>query len=809
MTGTPEDGPSGPRGAPFRSSLFSESFDEEEDNNSQANGRVSHNAEALAMQKERLELANRESGWVNWLRALVALLLGGTAIGVSVAVYRFTRKDQQDEFRHEFETYATKVLEAFTVSAQSQLSAIDALGSQMTSYARDSGSVWPNVTFPDFEIWCGHTRVLADAAVINWQPLVTDDTRAGWEAYFAANVRTYDDTVDKEHEQVYHQDVRLGHVPEDAPMPPAPNMTADGILWNITNWVTDPEQDPVAPPGSGPYLPIWQQSPSLPWNFVLNLNVLSHALAGATYRKVIETGQVALDQAGNLNEEEHGVSAAYFGAVVAAGQYRYNADAFVGDPTTGIGYPVFDSFDTTSRQVTGLLVTVLYWRLYFMDVLPDAAKGIVCVLENKNYDQLFTYRIDGEVAVYLGEGDLHDPHYNPHKMSANLAAFLKELETPETQAFTAVGINTELSDYDLHVYPSKDTEDEFVNNDPLYFTLVLVALFLFTSLVFAMYDCIVQRRQRIVMDRALASGAIVSSLFPEQVKKQLYEERKQKQKQEKPQENKAILSKVANAASATTGLLGVTTANNIDPNTTAPVATRPNAALYEETSIYFADLKGFTAWSSKRTPIEVFELLEALYGAFDKVAKRRHVFKVETIGDCYLAVTGIPEPQKKHAVIMCRFARECMLEMNKMTHRLADSLGEDTKTLQLRTGIHSGSTTAGVLRGEKGRFQLFGDTVNTASRMESTGEGGKIQCSNATADALKEEGKDSWLTEREGGVEAKGKGRMKTYWVSIKSMGSTTSGGSGTTGKTDEDDEDIDDTTHHDDQAPLTVNGFQ
>lgn len=85
--------------------------------------------------------------------------------------------------------------------------------------------------------------------------------------------------------------------------------------------------------------------------------------------------------------------------------------------------------------------------------------------------------------------------------------------------------------------------------------------------------------------------------------------------------------------------------------------------------------------------------------------------------------------------------------------------------LQLRIGLHSGPTTGGVLRGQRARFQLFGDTVNTASRMESTGEGGKIQVSQATADLLIADGKGKWLEKRNELVAAKGKGEMQTYWV--------------------------------------------
>ena len=114
---------------------------------------------------------------------------------------------------------------------------------------------------------------------------------------------------------------------------------------------------------------------------------------------------------------------------------------------------------------------------------------------------------------------------------------------------------------------------------------------------------------------------------------------------------------------------------------------------------------------------------------------------------------------------MARFAYECILQAKQLTKELDASLGPGTSDLALRIGLHSGSVIAGVLRGEKSRFQLFGDTMNTASRMESNGERNKIQVSQATADLIIAGGKGHWLTARADLIKAKGKGDLQTYWL--------------------------------------------
>jgi class 3 adenylate cyclase len=342
--------------------------------------------------------------------------------------------------------------------------------------------------------------------------------------------------------------------------------------------------------------------------------------------------------------------------------------------------------------------------------------------------------------------------------------------------YTGVPLSTDYCTFFATMYPSDEMKEQFASSNPIIFASLTVLIFVFTTLVFSFYDSQVEQRQRLVMTTAIRTTDVLSSLFPSKVRDQLLWEDSSNNGVDAGDDTKHTTKSGSGSGSVGFGDVpfGLNSANkNSLTSGTSTFKQRfasPIADLYPDTTVFFADICGFTAWSSLRGPDHVFILLESLYSEFDKIARRRRVFKVETIGDSYVAVGGLPDPMKYHATVMVKFSEDILRAMKLVVNELSTSFGPDTLDLELRVGLNSGPTTAGVIRGEKSRFQLFGDTVNTASRMESTGLPGKIQCSLKTAELLRANGKGHWVSQREDVVRVKGKGDMITFWVQSSPM---------------------------------------
>jgi class 3 adenylate cyclase len=573
---------------------------------------------------------------------------------------------------------------------------------------------WPLVSIPHFDIRTNAARELIHTDLIAFAPIVSKDDKSIWEPFAAKSQGSIQEVLEFEFETL--GDVSPGIYP----------------FANETDMIQDNDM----------FVPLWQIG-LVPMNApIVMMDLFTHPSFKRMIVDVLETKHTILSEVVDLE----------FLVSLSTGTLEGQARSYALTP-------VFDTFDKDAK-VVGLLIAVLPWKSYFDDVLSEGINGLAIDVKDTCGSE-FTYTLYGHQAEYEGEGSLHDPKFDYIRLSSDFAE--------HARYDGEVSSSTTHCEYTIEIYPSVEYRKSFDSHEPVLFASVVVAVFLFATLIFVVYDSMVRRRQHKVLATAQRTTAIVTSLFPKEVGKRILEEAEQEQ---------FGRSRKYAAKSQLKNFLAGSEGAQMGKGTT--FKSKPIADLFPEVTVMFADIVGFTAWSSMREPTQVFTLLETIYAGFDEIARRRRVFKVETVGDCYVAVAGLPDPRKDHHVVMARFARDCLYKFRNMTKELEVILGPDTTDLGLRVGLHSGPVTAGVLRGDMARFQLFGDTVNTTARVESAGMKNKIHVSHETAELLKASGKGHWVTPREEKVVAKGKGEMQTYFLGLKgaSAMSTSSGSS-------------------------------
>ncbi len=185
------------------------------------------------------------------------------------------------------------------------------------------------------------------------------------------------------------------------------------------------------------------------------------------------------------------------------------------------------------------------------------------------------------------------------------------------------------------------------------------------------------------------------------------------------------------------------------------------AKLHEQVSILFTDFKGFTQLSESLSPKQLISELNHCFVAFDNIMHKYGLEKIKTIGDAYMAASGLPVANKLHAKKMVDAALDIrnFMDAYKQQH-----ISENKHYFELRIGIHSGEVVAGIVGIKKFAYDVWGDTVNTAARMESSGQVGKVNISETTYQLVK----DDFNCEYRGSVEAKGKGKMNMYFIEKK-----------------------------------------
>jgi hypothetical protein len=516
------------------------------------------------------------------------------------------------------------------------------MGSSITALALAQNTSWPFYTQENFLTSFGQAYLEnTQASFLSWSPIVEGEfSRVTWGPY----------SVD--------------HAQDWLPASLANKVPA-------TIYTNSDSGEFVAELGSGPFTPVWEVA--IPLNdhngnidpTSINYNALSHPVFQETFERMAAGLVPVLSPIFNVSE-------------------IYGRTASNDEPTSLMLAPLYDQLrDDTTKTLVGTVVAAIPWTIFYTDILHSSQPIIYVVVEQSagcGKELIFTIEIDGETAAYLGEGRLIEEQYAKYAMSHSDG----EQGTGEG---TCYFITT--------MYPSSEVFESYSakdDNTTAIWTSIVVLVILLAGCVFFSYDYAVQRRQLRTMNSAAKTNAVLASLFPTDVRDRLLGKKQDEKADDDPEDG--LPRSVPMLPESTTVRLKSFMADEYmgSGNGAAEDAekvkealagidmhhTKPIAELFPNTTVMFADIAGFTAWSSVREPSQVFMLLETVYRAFDKIAKRRKVFKVETVGDCYVAVTGLPEPRKDHALIMAKFAKDCLEKFNELAKQLEIALGPDT-----------------------------------------------------------------------------------------------------------------------------------
>lgn len=357
--------------------------------------------------------------------------------------------------------------------------------------------------------------------------------------------------------------------------------------------------------------PLWQSHPVIP-AMPVNLNVMRFPQFGEAINATVRTGQALLggfDVAPANQYDNTELTGYYFSSIISYREKKLSP--YEGDPFSTTYVPIFDSFDRDNRTMVALLVTAIKWSSYFENIIPPGTGTLTVVLEN-TCDGAATYNINGPDVTFMGMGDKHEKEYAD---LVETTSFDRLINAKGSEGLR-ITLNQEWCAYSIRVYPTRSFESEVESSSPVLITAAVAAIFIFTAVLFLIYNWLVERRQILVMNTAEKSTALVSSLFPKNVQDRLLEAQNTS-----TQGSEGFTSDKKRVESFLSG------------NQEGSSSMKPIADLFPHTTVIFADISGFTSWSSSREPGHVFILLQTVYQAFDLLAQKHKVFKVETIGD--------------------------------------------------------------------------------------------------------------------------------------------------------------------------------
>jgi Adenylate and Guanylate cyclase catalytic domain len=711
----------------------------------------------------QVALAGREDRrMTNNLRVVVIVLMTSLCIAIPLILYFATQKNQNDTFEMTFTGLADKVADSVQNQMTLKVQSLQTLALTLTQYGRinnsnTDSSDWPFVAMSDWTIRAGSIQKLGGLVNVNLCPLVKLEDREKWEQWVPENLEWFEvGTAFQEMEQQQqkniveetstvsndgqHRILPSSTLPSNSLFPnrlngssrqPFQQAANTGSVTTTTSATTTNDvishqifgPDPASSTGfsaesddDAPYLPIWMNVPIIPR--IVNYNFLSSPFGGGDAAALtLDTGKTVLSSFANLTGAGTAAEATVMESLTQLfSSYMEDPDyIYQGDPVASFAVPVFENLDDSrqqQQQVVAVLTSVVHFEQLFVDVLQSSEGGSILVVLSNTCGDLASYGIDGEAATYLGPGDYHDTSFDYIKRSYSFSDLMT----------TDLNMHSDYCIYNVDIYPTDDIHEQYISNAPLTYALVTAFVFIFVGIIFFSYDYFLRRRLKRVIKSAKNNRAIVTSLFPANVRDRLLQEeedRKQRQMTNRrsslnsngsqhstSRRNSAehirrhsnerrisldmcsrrssnegrrnsndngsshgkrssmvqgvstVVTQSVNVAGSMAGYLLMAPSKFLlksylnDNIQSSPIDTyrteksdeeslhgKPIADLFPSCTVLFADISGFTAWSSEREPEQVFKLLQEVFQCFDSLAKKRKVFKVETIGDCYVSTT--------------------------------------------------------------------------------------------------------------------------------------------------------------------------
>jgi hypothetical protein len=552
---------------------------------------------------ENLELRN-QTKTTSVLRCLVITSLLTVAAIVSNVAFIIALNEEESAFEKEYGRLSDRLVRSFLESMSEKIWTADMMATEFAAYVNQEASLeWPHVSLPDFELQLEGARRLAAATTISFAPLFQESERTSWETYAVSAFVGSRSSKNSSSTYEYNHPHDEFHPRMAEPLAVYHNSgerTVEDGIYRVDEGVLKSEGH------SAPSImiaPIWQVAPfDGTTKSTVMFNQMSEFSRNEAITAMVESG----------------------GYVVSELFYEGTADSvhesFVA-PLLALFYPIYDGSE--ERNIKGVLTFELGLESFIEAELEGTNNDPLIVVLQNTCGQEFTFEVRGGMVSFLGEGDLHKNEVDLTLLETGITkstyeAFNETL-TKNADIFPAAQI---LCGYKIDVHPTEAFKLEYMTNIPLFIQLGIGLLFLFISGVFISYDCMVDRRQRRVLDAAQISNAIVCSLYPAPVRARLFKEAESTQKKQNNVFNKKGHK---NMSKKTTPKLRLKKFLVTEPlgNTQSSVhgigsGTEPIADLFPSATILFADIAGFTAWSSEREPSQVFTLLETLYGVMDQ-----------------------------------------------------------------------------------------------------------------------------------------------------------------------------------------------